>query len=155
MPKRNKFLAGITLVELIVVVVVIAILALILYFKIVKYSKESKNSAIKGSLSALVVKGTEYFEQNGSYKGFCASMKGGGLAKTQIEAQGMQGVFACNCDTALCQGTPAKWCACSPEVEVAGIMPNTVFCVDSNGVKKETAGTTCQQECPKTKASCQ
>ncbi len=138
---------GFTIIEVLVVIVIILALEAIVWAYLARYDNKGKNSAIRGNLYTLATKGVEYFEKNGNYNGFCTSELGGALARNAIEALNVGGEFTCNCDDGSCGVDSTAWCACSTLMATSDVALNTVFCVDSSGVKKEV-NDTCPSECP-------
>ena len=144
----SKFIVakkGFTIIELIVVIAIIAIIAEIVLTNAARQENKSRDAAIRGDLSTLLTRGTSYFDNNGSYTGFCLSNTGGALIKNAIEASNLGGTFACTCDDGgnNCNSASLEWCACSTL-----ITSSNTFCVDSSGYKEETSNT-CDNRCSK------
>ncbi len=132
--KMNKS-KGFTIIELLVVVAIIAVLTGIVLVNVTSYINKGRDASIKGNLSTILTNGAVFYDTNSTYAGFCASTN---VTVPQLAIAGAGGASTCTQN-----GTNTAWCACSTLKVTAG----NVFCVDSTGVKKESANT-CALACP-------
>lgn len=140
--KKNKDNSqGFTVVELLVVISVIAVLASIVLFNITPYIGKARNAAIKANMSTVLVNSTFYFDQNASYRRFCADSS---FTVPQAAIASTGAITMCNVNTA---GDAV--CACSSQIGT-----DDTFCVDHTGNKKES-NINCAIVCPALSATCQ
>ena len=103
--KKNKSLAGFTIIELLVVVSIIAVLASIVLVNVTGYINKGKNAAIRGNLATVVTNGSIFYDNNGTFDNFCANAYFTSPSAAITSAGG----------TAACveKGDNTAWCACS------------------------------------------
>lgn len=70
---KNK--KGFTIIELIVVIAIIAILAAIVMVNVTQYIEKSKKAAALAEARQIPIIATQYFAENGTYKGLYADPK--------------------------------------------------------------------------------
>ena len=147
---------GFTLIELVVVIAIIASLSGIILFSVTQYISKGKDSNISGNLAVLIPAGEVFYNGNGySYNdglaSFCdldtgrvldsvlSQMPGNVLGPCYDSSTNKAGV--------CCKADPQAWAACAKKFTD----PNTAFCVDSRGMKKDIPINFCNNsifECP-------
>lgn len=134
--KKDKFLRGFTIIELIVVIAVIAVLATIVSANVVNYIDKSKNAAIKGNMANLFTYGVTYYIDNDSYNNFCNN-SGTDVFIDEINKIASPDSITCICDTGSNCNNAEAWCTV---VKLRGSLSSTgnYFCIDSTGKKKES-----------------
>ena len=145
----KNFQKGFTIIELLVVIAIIAVLAAIVLVNVTGYINKSKDAAIKGNLATGMTNSAVFFDGSGcgaigsgTYAGYTLSICWT-TVKEAIEKAGGTIVTS--------KESPTEWCGCS-QLKTAD---TTSYCVDSTGVKKETASSTCGTDtCKDTAKSC-
>jgi prepilin-type N-terminal cleavage/methylation domain-containing protein len=122
--KKDKLLAGFTIIELIVVIAIIAVLAAIVMVNVTSYIAKSKDSAIKGNMHSMVVNSIKYYDVSlPTYVDLCGDA-----------ATGFASAYGAIITTKTCNSIAQSWCACAQSVvDIA-----KWFCVDQKGQLKET-----------------
>lgn len=116
-----------TLIELLVTVVIIVILSSIILLTVAHYVNSGKDANIQANLNVLIPAGEAYYNIGNTYAGFCASNVTIN-AFSQMPSETNRYCIVNNAGDA--------WAACAKEF--VGL--NKAYCVDSRGIKKETAG---------------
>ena len=124
---------GFAIIELIVVIAIIAVLATIVSMTVMNYINKGKDSAIKGNLATITIKGTVYFTTNGNYTNFCNDSTVLSAINSAKLAYANPVVDSTDCASGTVGGI-AVWAACS-RLKSA----NAYFCVDYTGAKKTIA----------------
>jgi len=132
---------GFTLIELIVVIAIIAVLSGVILFSITWYINKGKDSNVSANLAVLIPAGEVYYNANDSYEGFCGSSVVDN-AILQMPVNEASSCYTANpagiCCSVGCGGN--CWAACA----IRFLDPNSAYCVDSRGVRKEISAEYCQ-----------
>ena len=136
-----KIERGFTLIELIIVIIITSVLAGIISFAVVNYLNSGKDASIAGNLVVLVPAGEVYYNSNNSsYEGFCSSdVVKNSKAQMPSNLEGSCYDEATNLSGVCCLETDDQWVACARNFS----NPDTAFCVDSRGYKREIAEEQC------------
>jgi prepilin-type N-terminal cleavage/methylation domain-containing protein len=151
---------GFTLIELVVVIAIIAILYGVILFSVTQYINRGKDSNIFGNMNILIPAGETFYNGNGnsySYnnKSFCDPTVNSVInnVMTQMPKNpaanycyrdpitlmhaGPMGAYTIYYNPAglCCLAQSQAWVACATEFS----NPNNSYCVDSRGMKEETA----------------
>jgi prepilin-type N-terminal cleavage/methylation domain-containing protein len=140
---------GFTIIELIVVIAIIAVLAAIVLVNVTTYINKGKDATAMANLATLVVNGTKYFDQHGSYFGWinldyliypycegssdpsflsvCKSLMNAGYGPTNA---------SCYPSDPHCTSASTNWCAFT----YLKADSTKTYCVDSTGTKKIATG---------------
>jgi type II secretory pathway pseudopilin PulG len=140
---------GFTLIELLVVIAIISVLSAIILFGITQYINKGKDSNVAGNLAVLIPAGEVYYNventANGDgYTGFCDSavvnnaiaQMPSNPAGSCYESSSNPAGLCCHVDS---DNNGDKWAACAREFS----NPDSAYCVDSRGVKKEIQNVDC------------
>lgn len=152
---KFKNYSGFTLIELVITITIVGVLSGVILFATTQYINKGKDSNISGNLSILIPAGEVYYTNNGnsygngSFTGFC-DVQESNVLKNSI-SQMPQRTLAPNssgcwnssdnapgvCCNVASDGQ--SWAACAPEFTD----PQSAWCVDSRGVKKQIPIDTC------------
>lgn len=122
--KKDKFLAGFTIIELVVVIAIIAVLSAIVMVNVTSYIAKSKDSAIKGNMHSMAVNSIKYYDVSlPTYVGLCEDVP-----------SGFASAYGAIISTKTCNAIAQSWCACAQSV----VDSAKWFCVDQKSQLKET-----------------
>jgi len=65
---------GFTIIELIVVIAIVAVLSAIVGSNVINYVQRAKDTSVLASITSVAKNSLVYYENNGSYAGFCDSL---------------------------------------------------------------------------------
>jgi prepilin-type N-terminal cleavage/methylation domain-containing protein len=134
--KKDKSLAGFTIIELVVAIAIIAVLATIVSANVLNYIDKSKNAAIKSNMANLFTYGATYYIDNDSYNNFCSDADTD-VFLDEINEIADPNLITCTCDTGNSCNNAEAWCTV---VKLKGSLTSSgnYFCTDSTGKKKES-----------------
>jgi prepilin-type N-terminal cleavage/methylation domain-containing protein len=121
---------GFTIIELLVVVAIIAVLAAIVLVNVTGYINQGKNASIKGNLATVLTNGAVFYDQSGSYSGFCTNAY---FTVPQAAVVAAGGTTTCQAN-----GANTAWCSCATLKTTSAEPAGSTYCVDSTGYKKVT-----------------
>ena len=124
--------AGFSLFGFLIVVAIVAAAAGFYFVNYHKQINENRDKIIKTNLSHIVANGFGHFDIFGNYESFCATES---VIALEDEIAKAHSTSKHNC-------AYLNFCACA----TLNTIPGDVFCVDSTGVRKESAAT-CELAC--------
>ena len=141
--------SGFTLIELVITITIVGVLSGVILFATTQYINKGKDSNISANLSILIPAGEVYYTNNGnsygngSFNGFC-DVDESNVLKNSISQMPQRISASTNGDcwdsqknaSGVCCNVAEdgqSWAACAQEFTD----PNSAWCVDSRGVKKQ------------------
>ena len=120
---KEKCNRGFTLIELLVVIAIIGILASVVLASLNSARDKGADAAIKSTINNVRAQAAIYFENNGDYNNFCASLA---EAAASVNNTGGVGTWTCNTDA-----SPTTIFAVSGQLS----NPAQYYCVNSTESK--------------------
>ena len=127
---------GFTLIELLVVIAIIGILASVVLASLNTARDKGADAAIKSTVNNVRAEAAIYYEDNGNYDNFCASLT---EAAASVDDTGGAGSWTCNTDA-----SPSTIYAVSGQLS----NPAEYYCVDSTGEGSTVASAAANGVCP-------
>ena len=140
---------GFTIIELIVVIAIIAVLAAIVLVNVTQYISKAKDVAIKSDIANIALGMSACFGETSTYVGCFVPTTGTTYIPATLESDiNTQNGGAGGVPTVNMHATAGTYCA-SAELATS-TDDNAYICVDSTGVTKSSATSTCGElyACP-------
>lgn len=133
--RKDKFITGFTIVELIVVIAIIAVLASVVLINTSSVGNKARDAAIKEDMNSFFQLALEYYEKHKNYGGFCEDDATQALFDS-IPAYGEK-------KEKYCQHDSDDWFVCAqlnfPEDR------SKAWCIDKSGIRKQIDSDDCRQ----------
>lgn len=134
---------GFTVIELLVMIAIIVVLASIVMSSVVTYNNRGKDAAIKGSIAAIALNGSIYFESYGTYN----PPGSGTFCNDSVTDRIFDSIVSTN---KRCNNNATQWRVCA-RLNIPTTGTARAWCADSVGNKKEINNSQCNNSsgpCP-------